>query len=539
MLELRMGLWRCFSGGLVLALVLAVAVLSSCTKKKSADLSLDTKETLRLHILTEPPSLDWSISTDTTSSLMTSNIMEGLVDYDFNSGKPVLQPALAIEWKANPDFSEWTFKLRQGVKWTDGVEFKAQHVAEAWQRLLAPETASSYAYFLFNIKNSKDFNAGKIKNFSEVGVQAVNDYELKVTLEQSQVFFPKILAHHSTYPQRVDVVKKFQDQWTEPQNIVTLGAYKLKAWEHDKSITLVRNDTYYDTPAKVKNIHFYMADLSTAVNMFDSGGIDALNSVPSVDIAQHRKRPEFREGPILSLYYIGFNTQKAPFDNVNVRKAMNMALNKKQITDMLAGGQKPISGFLPQGMRGYSDDIGLKFNLARALELLKEAGFGHGQLPTIELSYNTNENHKRIAENIQAQLKKNLGLDVRLKNSEWKVYLASLQSDSDKAHLFRLGWLGDYPDPDTFLSLLTGDSDNNHTGWKNPDYDALVKQALSEGDEAKRVQLYQRAQRILTEQDAPIIPIYSNVAHYLVHKRVKNYPINSLAMMPFKNVELE
>ena len=514
--------------------------LGACTKREQkADYGLPLKETLRINILQEPPSLDWSKSVDTTSSLIENNIMDGLVEYDLNDPELGLLPALATSWKPNKDASEWTFVLRKGVKWSDGVEFTGQQVIDGWERILNSATASEYAYFLFGVKNAQAYNEGKIKDFSQVGVKLDGDGNLVVQLEQPKSYFPYLMAHHSTYPLRKDVVAKYGDRWTDPANIVTLGEYKLKIWEHDKALVLERYDDYYGEKAKTKYVLAYMInEMSTAINLFDSNKIDFQYSLPSSELRQLRQRKEYRESGILGIYYYGFNIRKPPFNDVRVRKAFVEGVDRKQVTDMLAGGQIPLSGWIPAGMFGYEADRGLKFNPENANKLLDAAGYkDRSKFPKIKLGFNTNEDHKRVAENVQAQIKKNLGIDIEMANEEWKVYLSTLKSNTPA--IFRLGWLADYPDPDNFANLMASYSENNHTGWKNKKYDDMVGRAISMTDKEARRKVYSDAQKMLTEDEVPAMPIYSMVSQVLLNNRVKGLKENAMNRYLFSGVTLQ
>ncbi len=521
-------------------LIVACAVLVgvSCTKKKKGDYGLDPAETLRVNLTTEPPSLDWSKSTDTTSSHVQDNIMEGLVEYNFADPDLGLEGALAEKWEATNNAQTWTFKLRKGVKWTDGKGLTAQQFVDGWERLLNPLTASEYSYFLYGIKNARAYNEGKIKDFSQVGVSVNKEGDLVVELVGSQSYFPYLLTHHCTYPIRLDVIKTHGDKWTDPGKIVTLGPFTLKTWDHDKAIVLERNETYYGTKAKVKYILGYMiTEMSTAINLFDKGQLDAQIQLPSTELPLLKKRPEYKESGILSLYYYGFNVKRAPMDNSWVRKAVSYAIDRKEITNMLAGGQVPLTSWVPPGMFGYEPERGINFDSKKANEALDKAGYkDRSKFPKITLSFNTNENHQRIAENVQAQLKRNLGINVELQNEEWKVYLNTLKTKP--AHIYRMGWLADYPDPDNFLNLMTSYSDNNHTNWGNESFDKLIGKAASELNKNTRKALYSKAQTILTEVDVPVAPVFSSVSSILVSKRIKNYPNNTMNRYQYKKVEI-
>jgi oligopeptide transport system substrate-binding protein len=512
-----------------------------CTKKNSGSLEygLDIKNTLRINLQTEPPSLDWSKSTDTTSSLIQENIMDGLVDYNLKDPELPTIPALATSWQPSQGARVWTFTLRKGVKWTDGVEFAGQQVIDGWERLLNPNTASEYAYFLFPVKNAKAYNSGKLKDFDKVGVHVNDKGQLVVELEQPMGFFPMLLSHHSTFPLRKDLIAKFGDRWTDPANIQTLGAYKLKVWDHDKAIVLERNDGYYGEKAKIKNVIGYMInEFSTALNLMDAGRLDFQQELPAKELPILRKKPGYRQVSELSIYFYGFNTRKAPFNNLKVRKAFVAAVDRKEITDLLAAGHAPLTGWIPAGMFGYENGRGLKFDPKLAAKLLDEAGYkDRSKFPTITLAFNTNENHQRIAENVQAQIKKNLGVNIRLANEEWKVYLNRLHNDTPD--IYRLGWLADYPDPSTFADVMTSFSENNHTGWGSKKYDELTAEGARTLDKQKRREIYSQLQKLLTEDENPVLPIYSAVRQIMLSSRIDNFPVTPIARYEFKGVSFK
>ncbi|MEQ1878421.1 MAG: peptide ABC transporter substrate-binding protein [Bdellovibrionia bacterium] len=524
---------------LISAFALFISFAACTSKSKKEEYGLDMKETIRINLRSEPPSIDWSKATDTTSSEVISNIMDSLVLYDIYDADLKLIPGLAEKWEPNKSADQWTLTLRKGVKWTDGVEFTAQHVADGWERLLNPKTASEYAYALFVIKGAQDYNGGKQNDFSKVGVVVKDANTVVVNLARPVSFFPYLLTHHSTLPIRKDVVEKHGDKWTDPKNIVTLGPFTLKVWDHDKALVMERNESYYGEKAKVKNILAYMInEETTAINLFEAGKIDFLHDIPSKELPRLRKMGEYREVGTLLLQYWGFNTTKKPFDDPKVRQAVNMAVDRKEIVTMLAGGQIPVTSWIPAGMFGYEPGKGLEFSPEKAKAMLVEAGFGEGKkkFPKIELVFNTNEDHKRVAENIQAQLKRNLGIEIEIQNEEWKVFLSRLKTDPPA--IFRMGWLADYPDPDNFMNLMTSYSENNRTKWKNTDYDKLIEKAVAELDVEKRKALYSQAQALLVEKETPVIPLFNSVRQLLISKRLENPPVNRLEVYRHNKVSI-
>ena len=463
--------------------------------------------------------------------------MEGLTEYDFSGANPEVKPALAESWTHSKDKRIWTFKIKPSVFWTDGKALKADHFIDSWERLLSPKTASEYAYFLFPIKNAQLYNEGKITNFKKVGVKKISETELQVELEKGVFYFPYLLTHTVTFPIRKDLIERKKSLWTEPENIITLGPYKLKKWEHDKALVLIKNKSYYAKPPFIKNIIFYIIpDEATIMNLYKSGRLDAAAPLISRDLPFLTKRKDHHSFNILSIYYYGFNTANPYLKNKKLRKAIIHAVDRKEIVQLLNRGNPVLKSWVPKGLFAHNPEIGLSFDLEKARKLLEEL---EPKLipPKLQIFYNTTADHKMIAENIQSQLKKNLGLNVELNNQEWKTYLKRLQTK--EVELFRLGWLADYPDPDNFMNMLAGFSDNNHTNWKSKEYDRMILSAMTMENTEFRRELYNKSQKLLLEEEAVVFPIFSDVSHILISPRIKKYPFNVMSYTPFKNIEID
>jgi oligopeptide transport system substrate-binding protein len=524
----------------------ALIFATSCTKSttsgnsKTLKFGVSKSDTIITNLQTEPPSLDWNKSSDTTSHEIQMNIMEGLTHFDLNDPELKTSPNLATKWESDKTARKWTFELRTDVKWTDGVPFEAQQVVDSWERLLNPATAAEYSYFLFNLKNGKAYNEGKIKDFSQVGVKAVGKNRIEVELEAPVSFFPSMLSHHSTFPIRKELIEKYGNHWTDPANMVSLGAYTLKQWEHDEAILLERNDNYFGEKAKTKYVLGRMiTEQSSAVNAFDAGELDIVPELPSNDVSVLKLRPEYQKKSGLNVYYYGFNLTTKPFDNLDFRNAIAHAIDKAEITKVLGRGDVSASSWIPRGMMGFEEGVGIKFDPVKAKEFLAKAGYSDvTKVPKITLTFNTNENHKKIAENVQAQLKKNLGIDVEIQNEEWKVYLTKLNSKKGFS-VFRMGWYADYPDPDNFLNLLTSASPQNHTGWKNAEFDGLVKKGISELNAEKRKAYYAEAQNLILEKDVVAVPLYYSTREYLVNPRIVGFKLNALDQKDYKVVTIK
>jgi oligopeptide transport system substrate-binding protein len=511
--------------------LLLLALASAC---KSAPQSSDKH--FRVNLGTEPPSLDWSLATDHVSFNVISNLMVGLTEFDKDL-KPA--PVIAKSWDFQDGGKKIVFHLRDDVQWSDGKKVRAQDFEYSWKRLLNPKTASQYAYILFDVANAQEYNEGKVKEASSVGVQAPDDQTLIVTLRHPASYFLAITTFEVTYPQRQDIIEKFDTRWTEPGNIVTNGPFRLQTWRHENQIELSANPTFFRGKPSLENVTMYMVnEKTTAVTMFEQGNLDFIDdhSIPPLDKPRLSKLPGYKLVPQLRGEYYSFAVDRKPFDNPQVRKAFAMAIDRDVLPKILQGGQTPATSWVPPGMLAHNPEIGLKFNPDEARRLLKEAGYPDGKgLPPIVLGYNTDEEKKLVAEAIQSMWQKHLGVVVQIENQEWKVFLKKLQNDPFP--VFRSGWGADYPDPDNFMKLFTSNSGNNHGRWKNPRYDQLLELAARELDPKKRTQIYDEAQKILSETDAAIVPLYWKAEATILNPKFTGLEYNSMARMDLRHVK--
>ncbi|HZR47025.1 MAG TPA: peptide ABC transporter substrate-binding protein, partial [Candidatus Manganitrophaceae bacterium] len=458
----------------------------------------------RMNLTSEPPTLDWSLATDNVSIRVIENLMEGLAEYD-----PQLRPkpAIAKGWEVSADGLRYLFRLRNDVFWSDGKRVTAGDFEYSWKRLLDPKTASEYAYFLYDIRNAAEYNAGKVTDPEAVGVKALDEATLQVDLKKPAVYFPSIVTFTGTFPLRRDIIEKYGERWTDPEHLITCGPFRLKEWRHEYRLTLEANDRYYGGRPSLDRVLFYVVEEeTTALTLYETDHLDRV-SLPPVAIPRYQNRSDYIHAPFLRGYYYGFNMAKAPFDDRRLRQAFSMAIDRTELPRILKGGEIPATSWIPEGMFGHNPKIGLGFNPDQARRLLAEAGYpGGAGLPPVAVAFNTDPTNRLIAENLQAQWKRNLGVTVGLDNMEWKVYLKQLKEDTPQ--IFRLGWGADYPDPDNFMNLFTGASGNNYSRWKSDEYDRLISTAASEPDEAKRRALYDEAQKILTEREVPIMPLF-------------------------------
>ncbi|GAA4440472.1 peptide ABC transporter substrate-binding protein [Bremerella cremea] len=393
-------------------------------------------------------------------------------------------------------------------------------------------------------------------HFSEVGIKAPDEKTLIVELEAPTPYFLELASFYPMHPVNRTCVETFgYPDWTKPENIVTCGPYQIKERRIRDRIRLTKNPTYWNADeVSLETIDALAVQSDTTqLNMFMSGQMEWATVVPNSVLDQLRERdvdkkedPERKEerddlliAPMLSTYFYRVNTKRPPLDDPRVRQALNLAINKQEIVDHVTrGGQIPAGSLVPPGITGYEGPVTQSYNPERARELLAEAGFGPGgkKMRPIQILYNTSEGHKSIAEVIQQQWKKNLHIDVQLRNVEWGVYLTT-QREMDY-DVCRAGWIGDYPDPNTFLDMFITDGENNETGWSNPEYDKLIEEARSEPDPEKRMKIMQDAEQLLVDQ-MPILPVYFYVSINMVRPYVKNFYPNLQDLHPLHILEID
>jgi len=370
-------------------------------------------------------------------------------------------------------------------------------------------------------------------HFSQVAIHATDARTLVVTLDHQTPYFLDLMAFYPLYPVHRKCVEKYgYPQWTKPNHIVTCGPFRLKFRRIRDRIRLVKNETYWNADQVQLNIIDALAvsSATTSLNMYENGQVDWISSVPNAVIPKLSKRKDFYSAPMLSVYYYRLNVEKEELKNPLVRRALNMAIDKEAICKYVArAGQIPARNFVPPGLPGYQPALCGKYDVQEAKRLLKEAGYPNGKgLPKIQLLYNTQEGHRHIAEVIERQWKA-IGIDVELKNVEWQVFLNMMSQK--KYTVARAGWVGDYPDPNTFLDMFVTNGDNNQTNWSNKEYDKLIHDATMESDQKKRLEILHHAETILMEEQ-PIIPIYFSVSVNMTQPYVKNFHTNVQDLHP-------
>ncbi|ASG83423.1 oligopeptide ABC transporter substrate-binding protein OppA [Salmonella enterica subsp. diarizonae] len=514
------------AAGILTALIAASAATAADVP---AGVQLADKQTLVRNNGSEVQSLDPHKIEGVPESNVNRDLFEGLLISDVE-GHP--SPGVAEKWE-NKDFKVWIFHLRKNAKWSDGTPVTAHDFVYSWQRLADPNTASPYASYLQygHIANIDDIIAGK-KPATDLGVKALDDHTFEVTLSEPVPYFYKLLVHPSVSPVPKSAVEKFGDKWTQPANIVTNGAYKLKNWVVNERIVLERNPQYWDNDKTVINQVTYLPISSevTDVNRYRSGEIDMTYNNMPIELFQKLKKEipnEVRVDPYLCTYYYEINNQKAPFNDVRVRTALKLALDRDIIVNKVKNqGDLPAYSYTPP----YTDGAKLvepewfKWSQEKrneeAKKLLAEAGFTADKPLTFDLLYNTSDLHKKLAIAVASIWKKNLGANVKLENQEWKTFLDTRhQGTFDVA---RAGWCADYNEPTSFLNTMLSDSSNNTAHYKSPAFDKLIADTLKVTDDATRSELYAKAEQQL-DKDSAIVPVYYYVNARLVKPWVGGY----------------
>jgi len=478
------------------------------------------KDTLHLTIAGDPETLDVGKMSGAPEGRIAFNCFEGLWMPAAASGPPVY--AAAESHTVSEDGHVWTMKLRKDAKWSNGDPVTAHDFAYAWKRVLTPGFDADYAEMLDVLKGAEAFRKGETDKWEDVGVKALDDHTLEVTLKNPTPYLAELFAFYTFFPVHKASVEKFGEHWTQVGNYITNGPYKLTAFEHQQFMLLETNEHYWGAKdlkiAKIK-LHI-IKDNSAQLNAFKSGQIDVMaGGIPIGKIPALKGMKEFRIDPLLGTYYYKVNVKgNEALAKPLVRKALALSVDRKAITQRtMKGLPAPAEGFVPP-MDGYTQTTRLTFDPDKARELLKEAGYPNGEgFPETTLLFNTDENHKLLAEILQDMWGRELNIKLKLENMEWKTYLDAV--DKGNYQIARAGWIGDYSDPETFLIIMMTGNGNNDTGWGSEAYDKLIKDAQAEVDPAKRIAMLAKAEELVMEE-MPIIPIYTYRNPMLISSRV-------------------
>ncbi|NRN27622.1 peptide ABC transporter substrate-binding protein [Photorhabdus heterorhabditis] len=493
---------------------------------------LNDRQELVRHLKDEPASLDPINAVGLTEAQILRDLFEGLVNQDAY-GNAI--PGVATKWKT-ADNKIWFFTLRSDARWSNGEPVTATDFVYSWQRLVTPANISSFAWFtaLAGIENAQEIIDGKLPP-EKLGVKAIDKHILQVTLNRPVPYFPNLTANFSLYPVNKNTVEKYGKDWIKVGNLVGNGAFKLHDRVVNEKIVLISNPYYWDHKKTVLTevIFVPINQESHATKRYLADDLDITESFPKnmYKKLQHELPGQVYTPDQLGTYYYAFNTQHAPTNDVRVRKALSMTIDRKIIAEKVLGtGEKPAWHFTPDVTVGFHPTISDMEQRTQAeldqqaRALLQIAGYGPNNPLKLSLLYNSSENHQKIAIAVASMWKKKLGVQVSLVNQEWKTYIDS--RNTGNFDVIRASWVGDYNEPSTFLSLLTSTHSGNIAKFHQVNYDKLLQLASVQTDDILRNDDYNKAEQIIAEQ-APIAPIYQYTNGRLIKPWLKGYPITN------------
>jgi oligopeptide transport system substrate-binding protein len=482
----------------------------------------------------EPQTLDQAQTSIDIEAFIVKDLYEGLTVYDAN-GKIV--PGAAESWKISDDGTVYTFKIRDNAKWSDGSPVTAEDFIFSMQRVENPKTAAGYANILYPIKNAEQINKGALP-VDQLGMKAIDDKTLEITLERPTPFFIELLSHQTALPINKASFEKNGADFVKPGKMVSNGAFKLLDHVPNDHLTVVKNENYWDAAnVKLDKVIFYpLEDQAAAVRRYEAGELDLVYNFSSDQIARLKAADpkQVHVTPAFATYYYAFDTRTPPFDDVRVRQALSMAVDRDFLAhDIFNDSKMPIYSLVPPGLQNYGEpskaDFASMSQLDRedkAVALMKEAGYGEGGKPlNIEIRYNTNPNHQKAATAVADMWKKVLGANVTLMNLDISAHYAYLQ-EGGKFNVARAGWTADYADAENFLNLnVSGNKTFNYGHYNNPEFDALMKKSYEERDPAARSKVLHDAETLIM-RDEPIAPLVNDANFWLVSSKVHGWGDN-------------
>lgn len=521
---------RLFSLFFLLASLLTGLLLSGCGTSETRVDRGNRDGILHVGNGAEPQNLDPQTITGIPESKIVSTLFEGLVELDPETLEP--SPAAAARWEVDSEGLVYTFFLQPEGRWSNGEPVTAGDFVTSFQRKLSPRLASQYAYMLFPMVNAEAYHRGELASFSEVGVRAIDPSTLEIRLAYPVPYFLSLITHSSWFPIHPATITRFGEldepftAWTRPGNLVGNGAFQLTGWRPDRDLTVSRNPHYWRADeVHLNGIVFYpISNATSEERAFRTGQLHITETIPPDLVPRYRDDPRgvFQSKPSFATYYYRLNVTRPPLDDPRVRRALLLTIDRTAITtDLLRGGQLPAYGFVPPGDPHYRPSAFFSEDADQARDLLAEAGYPGGVgFPPLTLLYNTSEQHRLIAEAVQDMWQQELGISVSLLNQEWQVYLET--QNRLNYDISRSGWVGDYMDANTFLDLMVSSGGNNRTGWGDPDYDELIREASRTIDLEARAAIFAQAEALLLES-APVLPVYFYRSLYLADPSVSDY----------------
>ncbi|MGL4324550.1 MAG: peptide ABC transporter substrate-binding protein [Beijerinckiaceae bacterium] len=525
---------------IMLRTLLVATALSACAVSAHAQVIYHRGNTA------DPETLDTHKTSTIYEAHVLRDMLEGLV---IHNAKAEIVPGVAEKWEISPDGLTYTFTLRANAKWSNGDAVKASDFVYSLRRIMNPETGAKYANILYAISNAEAISKGMEKDMAKLGVEAPNDRTLVIRLKSATPYFLELLTHQTALPVHPGSVEKFGKDYVRPENIVTNGAYVLKEFTPNAHIRLDKNPHFHDAAnVRIDRVMFYPTkDTAAAVRRFQAGELHSNDDIPADQIKYLKQTfgDQVRLAPYLGTWYLAVNTTKTPLNDVRVRTALSMAIDREFIAEQIWGNTMvPGYSFVPPGIGNYGEPAYAPYKTQSIIErednakaLLKEAGFGPGKPLKIEIRYNMTDNNKNTVVAIAEQWKP-LGVEVSFINTDAKTHFAHLREGQD-FDLARAGWIGDYSDPQNFLFLVLSDNTGfNYAKYKNPEYDALMAKAAVESDLKKRAAILFQAETIFT-RDLPYIPVMYYGSKNLVSPKLEGWHTNLKDVHPTRFLSLK
>ena len=523
---------RCLIRNVPIFVVLGWSLLAmaSC----GGDRQSAAESVLNQSLGTEPESLDYHKARTRQAGDVQRDIGEGLTGYTANGE---LIPAAAVSWAMSEDGREYVFVLRPDARWSNGDTVTAADFVYSFRRLVDPATAAFYATSIIEVENASEIIAGDLPP-ELLGVEATGEFELTISLRQPVPYFLKMLTHPSTFPVHAATVESLGEDHARPGNFVSNGAYRLDGWTLGSVVDLSRNEHYRDNSGTaIDRVRYHISTEAFAeLNRYRAGELDITAVIPQESLQRMREeRPEeVRIAPYLAIYFYAFNLRRAPFaDNLKLRKALSMAIDREAITENVTGrGETPAYSWVPPGVDQYSPrdlsfaNMSVEERHSGARLAFREAGYGEDRPLKIQLRYNTSESHERIAIAITDMWRRVLGVETELVNEEFQVLLSNIRA-GQITQVFLSSWLGDYNDAHTFLSLLESNSPSNMFGYRSDKFDSYMQRAAAQSDPKARQLFLEEAEWTLLDDHA-VMPIYFRVSKHLVSPRVRGWGDNVL-----------
>ncbi|MFK8052325.1 MAG: peptide ABC transporter substrate-binding protein [Woeseiaceae bacterium] len=527
------------------ALAACVVIVIACSPDSSeAPATATVEKVLRRANIAEPATLDPHKAEGVSSNNVLRDLFEGLVT---EAPDGTLVAGAAASWSIEQAGTVYRFTLRPTGRWSDGTSVTAADFVAGFQRTVSPETNSTYAALLSPIQNATAIIAGE-KTVDLLGVNAIDDLTLEITLTQPTPYFLGLLLTPATYPLHRESFERLGADFVRPENLISNGPYKMISWRIGDRLSVGINPNYWNAEAvAIDRVEFLpLEDTSVELDLFRAGEVDITSSIPSSQYASIRKTytDELSIKPLLGTYFLVFDTTQPPFDDVGLRKALSIAVDRERLADAVLGGANPGAwGYVPPGISGYDNyvypwkGIPREAQLTMARELYAAAGYSQEKPLRIRMFYNTGDNHRKIMISVQEMLRENLGVNAEIINQEWKVMLQT-RKDFSEWDIMRFGWNGDYQDANTFLEIFTRDNALNTAGWDSPRFDQLLADANRELDLAIRAEMLRKAESYILE-DYPLLPLYYYASKHLVSSRITGFSATVMDRIYSQHLDIE